>query len=154
MTTPSWLQEALDSESVTDICLNGDSDFFADSGDGMKKLAAHWSSDELKAWVLEQISLAGKSWDARFPFIDATLLSGHRLHVAFPPLARQGILVSLRRLSSRASQTSSGNNRWAQSPLFERVRSAVVCGDSVIISGATGSGKTTLASDFSPRGHA
>ena len=114
-----------------------------------------WQNEfEMREWVLQQLALAGKSWDARHPFIDAALASGHRLHVAFPPLARQGILVSLRRLSSAGCSAgqkgteTNGDNRWGHSPFYDQLKLAVQAGDSVLISGATGSGKTTLANDL------
>ncbi|MCM2277285.1 MAG: Flp pilus assembly complex ATPase component TadA [Oligoflexia bacterium] len=144
--TPAWLERILSCTRITDICLNGPEQIFVDQGDGLAPLAAGhapWSEEEMRRWVLDQITLAGKSWDARHPFIDATLTTGHRIHVAFPPMARQGILVSIRRPASY-----SDDSRWADSPLFSLLRDVVRQGDSVLISGATGSGKTTLASDL------
>lgn len=162
--TPRFLEEALRNPKITDLCLNGSTQIFADLGNGLEpypspesrpeQYTENWSDEDLRAWVLEQVSLAGKTWDARFPFIDATLPSGHRLHVAFPPLARQGILVSLRRLP-RSSSTSGADERsqvrrarWNHSPFFEKLAAAIRKGDSILISGSTGSGKTTLASDL------
>lgn len=164
--TPAWLADALTRTDVTDICLNGATEAFMDRGGGMIRLLdeagspAIWSAEEdMRNWVLRQLATAGKSWDARHPFIDAALPSGHRLHVAFPPLARQGVLVSLRRLAG-AGQAPLGAEaarvlamaRWASSPLsashYLKLRQAVQEGDSVILAGATGSGKTTLAGDL------
>jgi pilus assembly protein CpaF len=72
--------------------------------------------------------------------------------VAFPPLARQGILISLRRLPhltpSSLPHQITGEQRWVNSPLYRWIAQQVKRGDSVLISGATGSGKTTLASDL------
>jgi pilus assembly protein CpaF len=155
--TPEWLTRLLEDPRVTDLCLNGPELIFADRGAGLEPAQLErpqWCEDEMKSWVLEQISLAGKTWDARFPFIDATLPSGHRLHVAFPPLARQGILVSLRRLPRPCAEadtlrrSDARRARWLRSPLYERLAQAIHAGDSILISGATGSGKTTLASDL------
>jgi pilus assembly protein CpaF len=156
--TPPWLAQALALPEVTDICLNGAGEAFADSGSGLRPLTAaeeaRWSDEDMRSWVLQQLAVAGKSWDARHPFIDATLASGHRLHVAFPPLARQGILVSLRRLASQNRGSSDPSSqalatRWkASSTAYDRLRQAVRDGDSILLAGATGSGKTTLASDL------
>ena len=157
MNAPEWLGDALADRRLTDLCLNarpdGGCQIFADRGDGLERaLDWHWTAEELRGWVLEQISRAGRSWDARYPFVDAALASGHRLHVAFPPLAKDGMLVSLRRLAAAGSRVegagSGAETRWASSPLFPILREAVRAGDSVLIAGATGSGKTTLASDL------
>src|SRR5215213_5111638 len=115
MKAPGWLERALEHPAITDICLNGSAGAFADRGAGLEPLEAAWGEEELREWVLAQLSLAGKSWDARHPFVDATLPSGHRLHVAFPPLARQGILVSLRRPGTRGTELAA--RRWESSPL-------------------------------------
>jgi pilus assembly protein CpaF len=150
--TPAWLEMALTSPEVTDICLNGANEAFVDRGHGMAAIEGTgeiWSEEDMRNWVLQQLAQAGKSWDARHPFIDAALPSGHRLHVAFPPLARQGILVSLRRLASASRGVpQSGTVRWGHSSFYTRLKQAVLEGDSILISGATGSGKTTLANDL------
>ena len=158
LNTPEWLKNILADPAVTDICLNGSHGVFIDQGLGLEPVALNseqvFLEEALKEWTLHQLSQAGKTWDAKHPFVDATLPSGHRIHVAFPPLARQGILISLRRLPrslalglSIQDQSESGL-RWKNSPLYFPLAEAVRRGDSVLISGATGSGKTTLASDL------
>lgn len=158
MNVPAWLSLALDDPSITDLCLNGSGQAFADRGHGLEPLEfcrgdggrPGWSGDEMRAWVLEQVSSAGKSWDARHPFIDAFLPSGHRLHVAFPPLARQGILVSLRRMPM--PRPDGARERWEASlrsaEFHDQLVNVIQRGESLLISGATGSGKTTLAGDL------
>ena len=158
MMTPPWLADLLSKKGVTDICLNGGGEVFYDRGQGLESFhdfpAGSWSEENLKAWTLDQLSLAGRSWDARHPFVDATLhASGHRLHVTFPPIAQKGILVSLRKLPQfrarlETSEPEAGKTRWGSSPLYDRLVEAVRKGDSLLISGATGSGKTTLANDL------
>ena len=96
----------------------------------------------MRTWILQQLALVGKSWDARHPFMDAALASGHRVHVTFPPASRQGILISHRRLPRPSAQRAS---RWSHSPLYPLLKAAVQAGDSLIISGATGSGGIWLA---------
>jgi pilus assembly protein CpaF len=145
MSLPDWLGRLLIDESVTDICLNGPDLGFFDRGHGLEPIlgGSGWSADAMRSWALDQLSQAGKTWDARHPFVDATLASGHRIHLVFPPVAKNGILVSLRRISSQATLA-----RWSQSPYYPKLAEIVRKGDSLLISGSTGSGKTTLANDL------
>lgn len=139
-------RELLEDPSVTDLCINGARGAFVDrDGELARVELAGLSEESLKSWVLGLMSEAGVAWDARHPFVDATLKSGHRLHAAFPPLAGDGVLVSLRRLGSRSGERAA---RWRADPAFGLLAAAVSRGDSVLIAGATGSGKTTLANEL------
>lgn len=152
----SWLNDLMARPQITDICINGIQTIFIDQGKGLERLNLppenRLTEERLRDWVLTELSYAGKTWDAKHPFVDATLASGHRAHIAFPPLTRQGILVSLRRLPQPTSPDTGEDSphlkRWASSPLFHLISDAIQKGDSILISGATGSGKTTLASDL------
>jgi pilus assembly protein CpaF len=155
--TPQWIQAALFDPLVTDFCINGTHTAFVDRGRGLEPLERSpiepFNETLLRDWVIELLGSIGKAWDAKNPFVDGALPSGHRLHILFPPLSPQGMLISFRRLPN-ANQTQNrrplkmGSLRWKDSPLYSKVRDAVEKGDSVLISGATGSGKTTLASDL------
>jgi pilus assembly protein CpaF len=151
--TPSWLAHALGDAACTDLCLNGTGAAYADRGAGLRLIEGSdraeptWRDDDLRQWVLALLSSAGKTWDAKMPFVDASLPSGFRLHVAFPPMSAQGLLVSLRRLS-RSDGECRLDERWGGSPGIELLKQAVRAGDSILISGSTGSGKTTLAGDL------
>ena len=152
----NWLFQALADPNITDICINGYQSAFVDRGQGLEPLSAslltETSEDDLRHWVLQELSKIGKTWDAQYPFIDGTLPSGHRLHITFPPLARQGILVSLRRIPQMGlnpnQSRQESRKRWEDSPLLTVIENAITRGDSILISGATGSGKTTLAGDL------
>jgi pilus assembly protein CpaF len=155
MNSPAWLQELLNDEAITDLCLNGVTAVFIDRGLGMQAypLLRFWDSDEqLRAWVLARLSEVGKSWDAKHPFVDATIRTGqtpdalHRLHCAFPPICQDGVLVSLRRLPRPPKPEKA--ERWKGAGLFPKLAEIVRSGESLLIAGATGSGKTTLACDL------
>ena len=145
------LSRLLSVPQITDLCINGREGIFLDRGEGMTILPdtpdPPLSEENLRSWVLDQLSLVGKTWDAKHPFVDATLPTGHRLHAVFPPLAQQGILVSLRRLGRPMMEGQKGN-RWNATPYYPLLSEAFRRGNSILISGATGSGKTTLASDL------
>ncbi len=150
MKIPTAITGALLEPATTDLCING-SRIFVDRGAGLQPIdGPSLDAAELKAWVLEALSKAGRSWDARVPFIDAPWQHEGlrlRLHVVFPPISETGILVSIRKLPS--SPGPAVLERWHGSgPLLDVLAEACRRGESIVISGATGSGKTTLASDL------
>ena len=146
---PSAIESLLQDTSVTDLCLNGPFEAFADRGAGMEAVdltnARNWDERALWAWCLDSLSHAGKSWDARAPYVDGVLATGHRFHFLLPPLSPKGILVSLRRLRQADRARTS---HWTKDPLFAALRDAFARGETCLLSGATGSGKTTLASEL------
>lgn len=153
MQTPAWFLSLLDDPRVTDICVNGPTQAYADRGQGLEpclEIDQPWPPEAMKSWALEQLSRAGRGWDARHPFADAPLASGHRLHLTFPPVASDGLLISLRRgVRSKTLEKPQGKERWASSaPAYDHLAQAVRAGETLLISGATGSGKTTLANDL------
>ena len=154
---PIRLSEILADPKVTDLCFNQYSELYLDSGDGMKRydLEPLFSSEsEYRAFVLENISASGKTWDAKLPFVDTVFFQTHRAHIAFPPLAQFGIYLSLRRLPAKDLRTPfaaqlEARARWqASEPLFDLLVASVAAKETVIFAGGTGSGKTTLLNDL------
>ena len=149
MNTPAWLSKLMESPEITDIFLNGPEKVFADCGEGPQPvhIPEFWSEKEMRAWILNLLSQTGQSWDAKNPFISTALPSGHRIHVAFPPCAQTGTLVSIRKLPDGKSPIQ-GKTRWQHSNAYPFLREIIQKGESLILSGSTGSGKTTLAQDL------
>jgi len=101
--------------------------------------------DELKLWVLSELAKAQKTYDAKAPYCDVSLTHFEgtdipiRMHVLFPPLHRNGILVSLRCLKK-----NNANAAWRKDPLYSKLSTIVQNKETVLISGGTGAGKTSL----------
>lgn len=141
--TPPKLRMLLDDGSITDITINSSGEVFFDRGRGMEP-GEDFAHFDWKTWLLECLSQVGKSWDARFPFVDARLASGFRLHAALPPVVPNHPAISLRRLPTRRQRGAERWDREVYADLCKRVSQ----GQSLLITGATGSGKTTLTNDL------
>ena len=143
MTNPrTALSPLLEDPRITDLCWNGPHDLRLDRGSGFEPWdgpAIFSGEEEYLRFILEELSRSGKTWDAKLPFVDAEFFGTHRAHLVFPPISRAGIALSLRRLPGR-SEISPGFSGAALGILQKSVQAR----ESLLICGATGSGKTTL----------
>ncbi len=154
---PEALIELMIKPGVTDICFNHFDHVFYDQGSGLTELnqfSAFSSETEYRNFILEQISLSGKTWDAKLPFVDTIFFGTHRAHIAFPPLAQFGIYLSLRKLPQKGDATlelaqEKATSRWqASRDAFQHLKTAILAHETIIFAGGTGSGKTTLLNDL------
>jgi pilus assembly protein CpaF len=137
---PVLLIEAFQNPQITDICINGFDKIFCDQGEGLIRLESQFEShSSLMRWVLDLFSFLNKSWDASFPFVDGMLSSGHRIHVVLPPVSGNQVFLSFRRVFCQ------GSLLWEKDPYFSLICSAFQKKASILIAGACGAGKTTLA---------
>jgi pilus assembly protein CpaF len=141
---------ALQDPRATDICFGTES-LAIDRGEGLRLEAEfRLGEDELRSWVLQHVSRAGKAFDAKSPYVDLVIAPEgavgfrHRLHAIFPPLSPAGILVSLRKLPEPGSL----EKVWATSPYYPLLREIVRSHETLLISGSTGSGKTRLTTEL------
>jgi pilus assembly protein CpaF len=154
---PPRLIALLQNPSITDLCFNQYNILYLESGYGMIREngeSIFASENEYRTFVLEQISLSGKTWDAKLPFVDTVFFQTHRAHVAFPPMAQFGIYLSLRRLPSKHLKAKiscelEAQARWSESQAaFDLLKTATLNHETLLIVGGTGSGKTTLLNDL------
>jgi pilus assembly protein CpaF len=154
---PVELKKLLDDPFVTDICMNGPGAVRLDRGSGFEDLPGSVFSgreEDYRQFILEQLSLSGRTWDAKLPFVDTVFFGTHRAHLVFPPVSRQGICLSLRRLPESSGRSlplaqAFSRQRWQGSALaFESLVESVQARESILFCGATGSGKTTLFNDL------
>jgi len=86
----------------------------------------------------------GRKIDSSTPRVNARLFDGSRLHACVTPTAVDGILITIRRFPEAISVDLLIKNGTLSKKLLEFLRACVVSRQSVVISGGTGSGKTTL----------
>ncbi|MGL4174345.1 MAG: TadA family conjugal transfer-associated ATPase [Actinomycetota bacterium] len=140
------LDPLLDDEAVTDILVNGDQGAWIDRGKGLEPAGIDVGGVEaVRALACRLATNAGRRLDHASPFVDARLPQGVRLHAALPPVVEGGPHISLRIPSRRRLSMAALEKAGSFPPSWSvMLRHIVRSQCSFIITGGTGTGKTTL----------
>lgn len=136
----------LDDPAVTDVLVNGDSGVWVDRGAGAQRTDAMLNDQaSVRRLAVRLAGLAGRRLDDAAPWVDGLLPGGVRLHAVLPPLVSGGAHLSLRVPRTGAASVTDLQARGMLDELGRRVIEAVVAARcSFVITGGTGTGKTTL----------
>ena len=141
------LEPLLRDPTISDILVNRwDKVFIERSGKLYPVADTSFRDDDHLMQIIQRIvSKVGRRIDEMSPMVDARLEDGSRVNAIIPPLALDGPSVSIRRFGS-APVTVEQMIEWhCLSPeMFEILKAAVKARVSILISGGTGSGKTTF----------
>ncbi|OLT29456.1 pilus assembly protein CpaF [Nocardiopsis sp. CNR-923] len=140
--------EELMHSGVTDILVNGPDEVWVDDGHGLRRTGVRFASaEEVRRLAQRLAAQAGRRLDTAVPYTDAHLPSGARLHAVLPPVAPEGACVSLRlpprRVFGLDRLVGCGTLTPRGAALLRALVSARV---PLLVSGGTGTGKTTLLS--------
>src|SRR4051812_1101 len=141
------LQPLMDDGTVEEIICNGPNRIFAISR-GQKQLAQHLFFDddeELRGLVKRLVGPLGRRLDESSPMVDARLPDGSRLNAAIPPATTRWCSLTIRKFLLRAQsieQLVELGTLTESAALF--LDAAVQGGVNILVSGPTGSGKTTM----------
>lgn len=135
------LGRLLDTPEVTDICVNGPGEVWADAGGAWRRTGIVLDSEELAVVVERLLAHTEQRLDRLHPMVDARLPDGSRINVVGPPVAA-GVLLTVRRFGPAVP----GLESFGTSEEIGRLRAALADRDNLLIAGATGAGKTTLVS--------
>ncbi|AZR07214.1 TadA family conjugal transfer-associated ATPase [Trueperella pyogenes] len=139
------LAPLLEDGEVTDVVVNG-VQVWIDRGAGMERIEDELESEEAaRALAVRLAASCGQRLDDASPIVDGTFPSGVRLHAVIPPLSAEGTLISLRTHRARVftlAELQAGGS--VASEVARVVRLLVGQRANVLISGATGAGKTTF----------
>jgi pilus assembly protein CpaF len=141
------LGELLAIDGVEDIHIDGADGGYLEYGDHREPLpVAYGSEDELVTLVRFYAEQAGKHFDLANPIVTITLRDGSRLNAILPPVAKPLAITirkqQLRRFLYLDDLARAGTLPFAMIPLLD---AAVRARLNIILSGPTGTGKTTLA---------
>jgi pilus assembly protein CpaF len=139
------LEPLLATPGVTDVLVNGPDAVWLDRGGGMERAAVRFAGEAAVRRLAQRlVAGAGGRLDDALPFADALLPDGTRVHAVLPPLAEH-TTISLRVLARRPHDLDGLARLGAMSPMVADVLRAVVAARlAFVISGGTGTGKTTL----------
>lgn len=127
------------SPHITEVMVNGDTSVFTETSDGIQ-YERELHPGELHA-IVERILLPlGKRLDRVSPIVDARLRDGSRLCAVIPPVSTQGMCVSIRRFTEQPLSLE----HFAPPHVIQLLLNAVQQRSNIVVSGKTGSGKTSL----------
>ena len=144
------LEALLALPDLTDVVVNGWQQVFIDQGQGLKETASPFSSDaDVRRLAVRLAAGAGRRLDDSVPFADSRLPDGTRFHAVLAPIASPGTCISLRVPSKRdfALDDWLANDSIDQQ-MYETLSRIIQVKKSFLISGGTGTGKTTLLSSL------
>lgn len=151
------IEPLLKDPDISDILINGYDNIFVEKRGLIERVDVHFNDNRHLMQVIERIvSAVGRRVDEASPMVDARLADGSRFNAIIPPLALDGPMVSIRRFSARPLTADDlvGLGTCPR-PVMDMLRGCVRAKLNVIISGGTGSGKTTMLnvlSGFIPEG--
>lgn len=145
------LEPLLSDESINDIMVNGpDNTFVEIRGKVVKANIRFRNAQQVAAIAQKMAATVGRRVDESSPLVDCRLLDGSRVNVVFPPLALDGPYISIRKFMKRKFDLQAMVANGTMSQAVGRVLEiAARCRLNVVISGGTGSGKTTMMNAMS-----
>jgi pilus assembly protein CpaF len=145
------LETLLKEPSISDILVNRYDKVFIERNGKLSETTVRFKDDAHLLHIIEKIvSQVGRRIDEAQPIVDARLQDGSRVNAIIPPLALDGPCLSIRRFGRHVITQDEMVQFQTLTPGILRFLSACVqCKVTVLISGGTGSGKTTMLNALS-----
>lgn len=146
------LEPLLRSPDVTDVLVNGPDEVWIDTGSGLVRTAVRFPDEATLRRLAQRLTAAaGRRLDDASPYADARLPGGVRLHAVLPPVAATGTCLSLRLPRRRAFTLDELVTARTVPPEGADLLAALIESRAAfLISGGTGTGKTTLLINHHP----
>ncbi|TJY65269.1 CpaF family protein [Sinimarinibacterium sp. CAU 1509] len=140
------LEPLLLDPTVSDILVNGPEKVFVERGGKLEPTALRFRDEAHLMTIIDRIvTRVGRRIDEASPMVDARLPDGSRVNAIIPPLALDGAMLSIRRFArDRMAIEDFIRIGTLTEPIARVLEGIVRCRLNVLISGGTGSGKTTM----------
>ncbi|MCA0302217.1 MAG: CpaF family protein [Proteobacteria bacterium] len=145
------LEPLLEDEGITDIMINGPKQVYIERHGKLDLSSVTFEDNAHLLNICNRIvSRIGRRVDESSPICDARLADGSRVNIIIPPLAIDGASVSIRKFGKRQIGFDQMAHQGNISPAMATVmRIAARCRLNIVVSGGTGSGKTTMLNALS-----
>jgi pilus assembly protein CpaF len=140
------LQPYLDDPAVSEVMVNGPDSVYVECNGRITRTTASFADEQHLRQIIERIvSRVGRRIDESSPLVDARLADGSRVNAVIPPLAFSGSTLTIRKFSRNPLQVADLISFGTLTPeMAELLRACVEARLNIIVSGGTGTGKTTL----------
>ncbi|MFJ4265827.1 CpaF family protein [Paenarthrobacter nicotinovorans] len=140
------LQRFLDDKDITEIMVNGSDKVYVEIAGKLHLTNVRFTSEEHLRRIIERIvSKVGRRIDESSPLVDARLADGSRVNAIIPPLAVSGSSLTIRKFGRVPLTAQNLVQLGTMSPeITELLHACVQARMNIIVSGGTGTGKTTL----------
>ena len=145
------LEPLIKDESITDILVNGAETVFVERAGLLDRVPTRFQDEKHLMRIIQKIvSNVGRRIDESSPYVDARLKDGSRVNAIIAPLALDGSLLSIRKFAKKPISMDRLVALDSVPQAMADVLAAVVQSRrNVLISGGTGSGKTTMLNALS-----
>ncbi len=145
------LEELLNDPDITDIMVNGPEQTYIEKKGKLTIAPIQFRDEEHLLQIAQRIvNQVGRRIDQTTPLADARLKDGSRVNVIIPPLSLRGTAISIRKFSEKPITLDNLKDWGAMSEkMATALKIAGACRFNVVISGGTGSGKTTMLNALS-----
>ncbi|RMF12537.1 MAG: FHA domain-containing protein [Candidatus Dadabacteria bacterium] len=145
------IEPLLEDPDVSEIMVNGPRQIWVERHGRIEPTDLQFADDGAVLRAIERIVLPlGRRIDQASPAVDGRLPDGSRVHAIIPPLAIDGPVLTIRRFRNDALDLEALIERGAlDRPMAELLGAATACRCNIVISGGTGTGKTTMLNALS-----
>ncbi len=145
------LETLLKEPSISDILVNRHDKVFIERAGKLSETTVRFKDDAHLLHIIEKIvSQVGRRIDEAQPIVDARLADGSRVNAIIPPLALDGPCLSIRRFGRHViTQDEMIEYKTVMPSMLRFLAACVQAKSTVLISGGTGSGKTTTLNALS-----
>lgn len=145
------LEPLLKDETINDILVNGPKRIFVERAGKLELSDVTFRDERHLLRIIDKIvSAVGRRVDEQNPYCDARLADGSRFNCMIPPIAVDGSLVSIRKFKKDKLKIQDLVNFGAfTEEMAAYLQAAVSCRLNIVVSGGTGSGKTTTLNALS-----